>query len=232
MRKQIRKYCVQKNLIDCDFEVYFRGEHNGGGPVFIKNLFGTEYFLNKHKDCKSVLEVCSGPGFIGWYLYKHLNMNSVHFLDIHEPVKEDLKLTAEANNEELNFYHSDGFKNYDGPKVDLIVMNPPFFHTDKQFEQFLEHDKIKNEFSIRNSKRIAFDKDFKLHDNLINNYEKHLTDTGRIVFLAFIDYVPREMIESKISYKGDYKEHYIFFDKKWKLDEPNFYTLTYYKQVG
>ena len=45
----------------------------------IKYLFDTDDFLEEHKDCKSVLEVCSGPGFIGWFLYKKLKMDSVHF---------------------------------------------------------------------------------------------------------------------------------------------------------
>ena len=230
--KTIKKYCLEKRLIDCDFEVYYSPEHIGGGPLFIDYVFGKDYFLKKHKDCKSVLEICSGPGFIGWYLYKYLNMESVHFLDIHEPVKDDLELTCNANNEKLNFYLSDGFKNYNGPKVDLIVMNPPFFYTEEQFNGLLENDNITNEKQILNSRRITLDLNFELHDNLISNFNQHLTDSGRIVFLEDSSFIPRKMIESKIPYKGEYKDYKVFFDKKYKLDKPNFYTLTYYKQVG
>ena len=242
----IRKYCVQKDTMGCNFYVYYKGEHNGGGPLFIKYIFGTDEFLEEHKDCKSVLELCSGPGFIGWYLYKNLKMDSAHFLDIHKPVGDDLKITSEENNEELNFYHSDGFKNYNGPKVDLIVMNPPFFYTEEQFEHHKKHMGLTDEEKIKTSKRIILDLDFKLHQNMIENFEKHLTDNGRIVFLEDLRFIPKEMITSKIEREPKYKEYYVapeFFDEKGEMvrmensenipeDVPNYYTLTYYKKAA
>ncbi len=242
-----RKYCVKKDLMGCNFYVYYQVGHNGGGPLMIKYLFGKDDFLEEHKDCKSVLEVCSGPGFIGWYLYKSLNMDSVHFLDIHKPVEEDLQVTCEKNNEELNFYHSDGFKNYDGPKVDLIVMNPPFFITEEQFEHHKKFMGITTEKREKTSRRITLDLDFKLHDNLIDNFEKHLTDNGRIVFLEDLRVVPKELFlekyGDKTTIKPKYKEYYVrpeYFNEKGEMvplknadqipeDVPNYYTLTYYK---
>jgi len=213
----------------------------------IKYLFDTDDFLEEHKDCKSVLEVCSGPGFIGWFLYKKLKMDSVHFLDIHKPVEEDLRITCEKNNEELNFYHSDGFKNYDGPKVDLIVMNPPFFYSEEQFEHHKKFMGFTTEKRIETSRRIILDLDFEMHDNFIDNFEKHLTDNGRIVFLEDIRFVPKEMFLEKYgdrtNIKPKYKEYYIapeYFNEKGEMvrmknaehipeDVPNYYTLTYYK---
>lgn len=243
----IRKYCVQKDTMGCNFYVYYKGEHNGGGPLMIKYLFDTDDFLEEHKDCKSVLEVCSGPGFIGWFLYKKLKMDSVHFLDIHKPVEEDLRITCEKNNEELNFYHSDGFKNYDGPKVDLIVMNPPFFYSEEQFQHHKKFMGFTTEKRIETSRRIILDLDFEMHDNFIDNFEKHLTDNGRIVFLEDIRFVPKEMFLEKYgdrtNIKPKYKEYYIapeYFNEKGEMvrmknaehipeDVPNYYTLTYYK---
>ena len=232
----------------CSFYVYYKGNHIGGGPIFIDYIFSKKEFLEEHKDCKSVLEVCSGPGFIGWYLYKTLNMDSVHFLDIHKPVEDDLKMTCEINNEELNFYHSDGFKNYDGPKVDLIVMNPPFYYTKKQFDNHKKYFELTTDKQIENAKRITLDLDFKLHDNLISNFKKHLTDNGRIVFLEDLNFISRDFMESKIdeNKSGEYKEfcvgrEYIGADGKRKQrpentiyeepNTPNYYTLTYYKQT-
>ena len=152
-------------------------------------------------------------------------MKSVHFLDIYKPVEEDLRVTCEKNNEELNFYHSDGFKNYNGPKVDLIVMNPPFFYTEKQFENHKKYMGITDDEKIKTSKRIILDLDFKLHKNMIENFEKHLTDNGRIVFLGDRDFIPREMIESKINpkLKSSYRDFSI------KGDKLDYYTLTYFK---
>ena len=223
---KLERYCIKKDLMGCNFYVYYNRNHIGGGPLFIDYIFSKREFLEEHKDCKSVLEVCSGPGFIGWYLYKTLNMDSAHFLDIHKPVEDDLKKTCEINNEKLNFYHSDGFKNYNGPKVDLIVMNPPFYHTDKQFENHMRHFKLKDEQQIEKEKRITLDLGFKLHNNLIENYEKHLNPNGKIVFLEDMNFIDRNMIEENINKKAVYKEFYV----NRGLDEPNipnYYTLTY-----
>lgn len=221
----MKKYCIKKDIMGCSFYVYYKGNHHGGGPLFIEHIFGTDNFLEEHKGCKSVLEVCSGPGFIGWYLYKNLKIESAHFLDIHKPVKEDLRVTCEKNNEELNFYHSDGFKNYNGPKVDLIVMNPPFFYTEKQFENHKKYMKITDEEKIKTAKRIILDLDFKLHRNMIENFEKHLTDNGRIVFLGDRDFISKEMIESKVNPKLKFT----YRDFSIKGDKLDYYTLTYFK---
>ena len=219
------KYCVDRRPLDCGFSVYYQSKHDGGGPVFIKHIFSKKEFLEEHKDCTSVLEVCSGPGFIGWYLFHHLNMDQAHFLDIHKPVGEDIKKTAEINNKKFNFYHSDGFKNYTGPKVDLIVMNPPFYFNQEQFTNHVKHKQLTIDSTIENDKRITLDLDFNLHNNLIDNFEKHLSDNGRIVFLEDRDFIPRQMIESKINTKHNftYKD---FSIKGYKLD---YYTLTYFK---
>ena len=181
----IRKYCVKKDTMGCDFYVYYKGNHNGGGPLFIKYIFGTDDFLEEHKDCKSVLELCSGPGFIGWYLYKNLKMESAHFLDIHKPVGDDLKITCEENNEELNFYHSDGFKSYDGPKVDLIVMNPPFFYTEEQFEHHKNHMGITDEEKIealhQSSERKGISLDNKTIEYIVSHTSRSLSDLLNLI---------------------------------------------------
>lgn len=240
-----RKYCIDKGPMGCNFYVYYKGNHNGGGPLFIKHIFSTKEFLNEHKDCKSVLEVCSGPGFIGWFLYRKLKMNSAHFSDIFKPLEDDLRMTCNNNNEVLNFYHSDGFKNYDGPKVDLIVMNPPFYNSKKQFEDYKKFMGLTNQKQIKNSKRILLDLNYKMHDNLIENYDKHLTDSGRIVFLQDLNAFPKKNFLKKYKTNTEplYNEYYVapeYFNKRGEMvrmknsesilkDVPNFYTLTYYK---
>ena len=95
---------------------------------------------------------------------------------------------------------------------------------------------------------VFLDLDFKLHDNLISNFEKHLTDNGRIVFLEDLNFISRDFMESKIdeNKSGKYKEfcvgrEYIGKDGKRKQrpentiyeepNTPNYYTLTYYKQT-
>ena len=96
-------YCLDKGIQSCKFPVYYDPMHIGGGPLFIDKIFSKPRFLQRHKECKSVLEVCSGPGFIGWYLYNKLKMSSINFLDIHAPVEKDLIKTGKFNNIDFHF---------------------------------------------------------------------------------------------------------------------------------
>ncbi len=86
-------YCAERKLLDCSFPVFYKLENYGSGPNFIESIYSSKSFLEEHEDCKSVLEVCCGPGYVGWYLYNKLKLDTIHFIDIHEPVLEDIKKT-------------------------------------------------------------------------------------------------------------------------------------------
>ena len=216
-------YCLENDIQGCKFPVFHSLNHNGGGPLFVDHILSQPEFLEKHKDCKSVLEVCSGPGFMGWYLYKTLNMDSINFLDIHAPVEQDLIKTGEFNNVDFHFSCSDGFKNYTGPKVDLIVMNPPFYVTEESFTNHVKYFDLKTEAQINQAKRITYDEGGKLHDNLIDNFEKHLTPNGRIVFLEDKRCYDRKILEDRIPHlRSEFKQYYI------RNKDGDFYTLTFF----
>lgn len=188
-------YCAESTLLDCRFPVYYKLENYGSGPNFIEGIYSSKSFLEEHKDCKSVLEVCSGPGFVGWYLYNKLKLDTIHFLDIHRPVLKDIKKTARFNNANYNFYLSDGFENYCGPEVDLIIANSPFMSTEEEYFKYIEENNITDKKRVENDKRLYLDKDFKLHKNLLENFNNHLTDNGRIVFLQDKKCVTKDTLE-------------------------------------
>jgi len=215
-------YCLDKGIQSCKFPVYYHPMHIGGGPLFIDKIFSKPRFLQRHKECKSVLEVCSGPGFIGWYLYNKLKMSSINFLDIHAPVEKDLIKTGKFNNIDFHFSCSDGFKNYSGPKVDLIVMNPPFYVTEESFQNHVDWFKLNNS-QIEHDRRITYDEGGKLHDNFIENFEKHLTPNGRIVFLEDGRHFDRKLLENRITHLESEFEQFYINDK-----EGDYYTLTYF----
>ena len=35
----IRKYCVQKDTMGCNFYVYYKGNHNGGGHYSLNTIW-------------------------------------------------------------------------------------------------------------------------------------------------------------------------------------------------
>ena len=225
-RRLEKVYCLEKSPLDCNSPVFFYGWNNGGGPLFIDHIFSNKEFLNEHLDCRSCLEVCSGPGFIGFYLQKYLKLDFVNFLDINEEVEKLINKTFLHNNIKGKFFLSDGLNDYTGEKVDLIVMNPPFFTLEDEFKEHIKISGIEEKEAIERSRLITLDKDFKLHTNLINNCMNILNDNGRIVFLEVIKNIPPNKILEKFN---TIVGHTI---KEFKIQSeiPNYYTLTIYKK--
>ena len=207
--------------MECDFTLYYKQENDGCGALFWDAVYNHEEFLNNHRNCKSILEICSGPGFIGWGIAQTLGIKEVHFLDIHEPVNVDLAKTAK-----FNFHLSDGFKSYKGPKVDLIVVSPPFFTKIEEFEHFKTYEAtLRTEEQVEHHKRRWLDLDMNLHRNVLNNFSKHLNKNGRIVILADKEYIDKDMLDAEA--KNYKRSTYHEFSVK---EKPNWhsYLRTYY----
>jgi len=212
--------------MECDFTLYYKQENDGCGALFWDAVYNHEEFLNNHRNCKSILEICSGPGFIGWGIAQTLGIKEVHFLDIHEPVNVDLAKTAKFNKVDYNFHLSDGFKSYKGPKVDLIVVSPPFFTKIEEFEHFKTYEAtLRTEEQVEHHKRRWLDLDMNLHRNVLNNFSKHLNKNGRIVILADKEYIDKDMLDAEA--KNYKRSTYHEFSVK---EKPNWhsYLRTYY----
>jgi len=219
-------YCAERKLLDCSFPVYYKLENYGSGPNFIESIYSSKSFLEEHEDCKSVLEVCCGPGYVGWYLYNKLKLDTIHFIDIHEPVLEDIKKTASHNKADFNFYLSDGFKSYNGPKVDLIISNTPFMPSEEEYSRYISDNNITDKNRIENDKRLYMDLDLKLHKNLLENFSEHLTDIGRIVF---VQDKKSATVDKLDQFNFEYS-HRIYEEFKVKSrPHYNSYIVTYFK---
>ena len=220
--QQYKEYCVKKNTFDCEYKVYYNKKYDGGGPLFIENIFSKKEFLNDNKNIKSILELCSGPGFIGWYLFHQLGAETVSFSDLNQEVSEGIELTNKRYNYNFNFYHSDGFKNYTGGKVDLIVCNPPFFDKEEQLQAFINWYQIQDEQTAR---YIALDKNFNLQKRIIKEYSKYLNEGGKFIIINDIRYNKPETLVSFAKPNVKYKVNQFNIKEK----NPNYYTLTFYK---
>jgi len=219
-------YCAERKLLDCSFPVFYKLENYGSGPNFIESIYSSKSFLEEHEDCKSVLEVCCGPGYVGWYLYNKLKLDTIHFIDIHEPVLEDIKKTASYNKADFNFYLSDGFKDYNGPKVDLIISNTPFMPSEEEYSRYISDNNITDKNRIENDKRLYMDLDLKLHKNLLENFSDHLTDIGRIVF---VQDKKSATVDKLDQFNFEYS-HRIYEEFKVKSrPHYNSYIVTYFK---
>lgn len=220
--QQYKEYCVKKSIFDCEFKVYYNPDHDGGGPLFIDHIFSKKEFLNNNNNVKKILELCSGPGFIGWYLFHHLEAETVSFSDLNQEVSEGIKLTNKKNNYNFKFYHSDGFNDYNGGKVDLIVCNPPFFDKEEQLEAFVNWYQIDNKELAR---FIALDKDFNLHKRIIQEYDQYLNEGGKFIIINDRRYNEPETLVSFAKPNVKYEVNQFKINNKI----PNYYTLTFYK---
>ena len=146
--------------------IYYDSSLDGGGRIWIDYI--------KHYDFpkfNSIMEMCSGPGFMGFFLGMKYNVQDIHLVDIHPPCIEAIEETNRINNLNAKFYLSDTFDNYDGPKVDFICANPPHLESipKKYFEDY--------------DPRILVDKDWYFHKKFFKDIHKYLKIGGHLLLL-------------------------------------------------
>ncbi len=78
MLSDIYKYPLERSYLGSNYHVHYNKYHNGGGPYLI-DTFLKDYNFPKFN---SVMEFCSGPGFMGYYLMHKYNLPEVHLVDI------------------------------------------------------------------------------------------------------------------------------------------------------
>lgn len=152
-------------------KVYYEEYLDGGGTWFgvetIKNNLVISN-INKGK----ILEMCSGPGFMGFYLNFMGLADELYLIDINEENKDCINETIKFNKlTNTKFIHSDTFESFAKNIIfDTIVSNPPHFTScvlDKP-----EHQEL-----------TTIDKEWKFHKNFFNNVEKFMNENTKIIFI-------------------------------------------------
>ena len=146
--------------------IYYDSSLDGGGRIWIDYI--------KHYDFPkfgSIMEMCSGPGFMGFFLGMKYGVHDIHLVDIHPPCIESIEETNRRNNLNAKFYLSDTFDNYDGPKVDFICANPP--HLKSMPENYFEDY----------DPRILVDEDWYFHKKFFKDIHKHLKIGGHLLLM-------------------------------------------------
>ena len=144
-----------KEILIENKKIYFKDNLEGGGIAFgvdaIKNNLAF-YNISKGK----TLEICSGPGFIGFYLNFIGLADELYLIDINEENRDCINETIKYNElTNTKFIHSDGFSSFNEDIVfDTIVSNPPHFNLP-----------IENLTDVDNWVRLTVDEDWKFHKN-------------------------------------------------------------------
>ena len=181
----MNSYFLEKNLLfGKKYPIYYTEGLNCGGIIW--NGWMKDYSFPK---VNSIMEMCSGPGFMGYYLKHKYNIPKLILVDIYEPLKEYIDRTNKENEweDEVTFYLSDGFKQYDGPKVDMIVSNPPHYVYEKDFLSL-------KTIQPRVDERKFYDKDFSFHKDFLQGIDDVLNKDGYLILYENKTQIPPELI--------------------------------------
>jgi methylase of polypeptide subunit release factors len=155
------------------------------------------------------MEMCSGPGFMGYYLATKLGLSEAYFLDINPEVKNSYATNRKRVNFTVKYSTSNCFKSYTGPKVDLIVLNPPHLVKEEEFQECAEA--VPSWFPIdtpereRQSRLILLDEDFKFHEEFCSKVYDKLTSNGQIAFLENEKFIPHIRLQEHLGENFDYE---------------------------
>ena len=170
------------NIID--LSVFYEKRFDGGGTTFGFNAITKSDIINKIQDQGNVLEICSGPGFIGYTLLKYNKANRLVLSDINAEVRDGIETTNRFNNLKVEFIQSDCFDSMeDSNKFDTIVSNPPHFKTERP-----------NGYRSNEEKLISLDYDMQFHKKFFESVHKFLNPNGKIVLIENCDGVTEEDI--------------------------------------
>ena len=189
-----------------NIEVFYGQYQNGGGPFY--NKFNKSILMD-YKEVDA-LEICSGPGFIGYDLLESGIASHVDLADKNLEVKKYIDMTNEKSGHTTRFYPSDALEDVPEYEYSIIIGNPPHLKTEEQYK-ILEDDgfvdKTWPEKRLEYERRILLDEDFSFHKKFFSKVDKYIRVGGSVVLYENADFIlPEELINM---YSKNY-DHSIF----------------------
>lgn len=196
--------------------VYYYKELDGGGTTFGVNALRGEEVQRRIAKGK-ILEMCSGPGFMGAYLNENGFATHLYLSDINVENRECIETTIRSNGlTNVEFILSDGFdgipKNL---KFDTIVSNPPHFATNRPDGYRSKHEKL-----------ISLDADMRIHRALFKSADKFLNPNGKIVLVENATGISEKDIRTMVD--GKWGVEYVEYSSYGWEGESTFYTIILY----
>jgi len=199
------------NIID--LSVFYEKRFDGGGTTFGFNAVTKSDIINKIQDQGDVLEICSGPGFIGYTLLKYNKANRLVLSDINSEVRDGIETTNRFNNLKVEFIQSDCFDSMeDSNKFDTIVSNPPHFKTERP-----------NGYRSSEEKLISLDYDMQFHKKFFESAHKFLNPNGKVVLIENCDGVTEEDI--RVLSNQHFSVESVDYDSYGWEGKSTFYTI-------
>jgi methylase of polypeptide subunit release factors len=196
-----------------DKVIFYHKSLDGGGTTFgINALKHPEIvpYINKGK----ILEICSGPGFMGFYLNFMGFCDQLTLSDINEENNSYINETIKKNNlENTNFLVSDGLNSFGtGEIYNTIVSNPPHFKTSRPGGYRSEHEKL-----------ISLDENMEFHKKFFKDVVEYINQDSKIILVENAAGVnAQDIIELT---KDTFNILLVHYDKYGWEGESSFYTI-------
>jgi len=158
--------------------VFYDKKFDGGGTTFGYNAITRPDILERIKNSGNVLEMCSGPGFIGYTLFKRDKANKLVLSDINKDVVPFIQKTNQYNKlSNVQFIESDCFDSISTDyKFDTIVSNPPHFKTERPGGYRSDEEKL-----------ISLDLNMGFHEKFFEQAPNYLNPGGKVVLIENCD---------------------------------------------
>jgi 16S rRNA G966 N2-methylase RsmD len=203
--------------IDINRHLIFYDKHlDGGGSTFGINALKSE---NVKKHIKgNTLEICSGPGFMGYFSFINGYSSNITFSDINKENKKYIDKTSDFNgfNHNIKFIESNVFDNInDDVTFETIISNPPHFKTPRPDGYRSEHEKL-----------ISLDENMEFHKKFFKDVKNFINENSSIILVENCAGVTADDIIEMT--KDDFKVELIEYDKYGWEGESTFYTIILY----
>ena len=193
--------------------VYYSQHLDGGGTTIGVNSLNSDE-VKKYIKKGNVLEICSGPGFMGFFLKENGYSDNLLLSDINRENILYVNETIEKNKlSNVQFLQSDCFNEFeDGIVFDTIVSNPPHFKTHRPGGYRSSHEKL-----------LSLDEDMEFHKRFFIDVKKYLKNDGVIILIENCNGVTEDDIRKMVD--GSLDVLYVEYDDYGWKGESKFYTI-------
>jgi methylase of polypeptide subunit release factors len=199
----------ETNNIKIDYETHL----DGGGTVFGVNALNGEN-VKKYIKRGRIMEMCSGPGFMGFDLLGQGYCDELHLVDVNRENIKHIDETIRLNNlNNVKFIQSNVFNELVGESnIDTIISNPPHFKTPRP-----------GGYRFGNEKLLSLDDGMEFHKLFFNDVKKHLKEDGVIILVENTEGVTEEDIREMT--KDIFKVQYVEYGDYGWTGKSKFYTI-------
>lgn len=210
---KMKKFTIQSNQT---IDVLYYSDLDGGGTTFGINALKKDS-IHQYIKKGNILEMCSGPGFMGFYTKAKGLADNLYLVDVNESNKECIDFTVSYNNlTNVEFIKSSCFDKVPEHLIfDTIISNPPHFKTERP-----------GGYRSENEKLISLDEDMKIHKSIFDYAKNHMHKGSRLILVENCDGVTEEDIRKMID--GVYGVEYVEYNSYDWPGKSTFYTIVLY----